>query len=52
MKQLLTEIGHNPLLWGLAFVPILFACHWLKPESHTLLFRAGFKNHFRTVRGL
>ena len=38
MKQLLKEIGHNPLLWGLAFVPILFACHWLKPESHTLLF--------------
>ena len=38
MKQLLKEIGHNPLLWGLAFVPILFACDWLKPEAHTLLF--------------
>jgi Ca2+:H+ antiporter len=38
MKQLLKEIGKNPLLWGLAFVPILFPCHWLKPESHTLLF--------------
>lgn len=38
MKQLLKEVGNNPLLWGLAFVPILFACHWLKPESHTLLF--------------
>ena len=34
MKQLLKEVGDNPLLWGLAFVPILFACHWLKPESH------------------
>jgi Ca2+:H+ antiporter len=38
MKQLLREIGHNPLLWALAFVPILFVCHWLLPESHTLLF--------------
>jgi len=38
MKQLLKEIGHNPLLWGLAFVPILFVCHRLIPESHTLLF--------------
>src|SRR5215831_11356241 len=38
MKQLLKEVGHNPLLWGLAFVPVLFACHSLKPESHTLLF--------------
>lgn len=38
MKSLLNEIGRNPLLWGLAFVPILFAFHWLKPESHTFLF--------------
>ena len=38
MKQLLEKIGDNPLLWGLVFVPILFACRWLKPESHTLLF--------------
>lgn len=38
MKQLLEKIGSNPLLWGLVFVPALFACHWLKPESHTLLF--------------
>src|SRR6201997_4498321 len=38
MKSLLNEIGRNPLLWGLIFVPILFACHWLKPESYTLLF--------------
>ena len=38
MKLLLKEIIHNPLLWGLAFVPILFTCQRLKPESHTLLF--------------
>jgi Ca2+:H+ antiporter len=37
-KRLRDEIRHQPLLWGLVFVPILFACHWLKPESHTLLF--------------
>jgi Ca2+:H+ antiporter len=38
MERLLHEIGRNPLLWGLVFVPILFVWHWLKPESHTLLF--------------
>ena len=38
MKQLLKEIAHNPLLWALAFVPILFIFHRLAPESHTLLF--------------
>ncbi len=38
MKQLLKEIRHNPLLWLLAFVPLVFAFHKLKPESHTLLF--------------
>src|SRR5258706_8300349 len=38
MNPLLKEIRDNPLLWLLAFVPILFACHKLKPESHTLLF--------------
>src|SRR6186997_2676991 len=38
MKQLLHEIRHNPLLWLLAFVPVVFGCHHLKPESHTLLF--------------
>jgi Ca2+:H+ antiporter len=38
MKQLLREIVGNPLLWILALVPILFACHRFKPESHTLLF--------------
>ena len=38
MNPLLKEIRHNPLLWLLAFVPILFAAHKLKPEAHTLLF--------------
>src|SRR6186713_2889945 len=38
MKQLLEEIRHNPLLWLLAFVPVVFGCHHLKPESHTLSF--------------
>ena len=38
MNPLLKEIRHNPLLWLLAFVPVVFACHKLKPESHTLLF--------------
>src|SRR4029453_5651095 len=38
MNPLLKEIRHNPLLWLLAFVPVVFACHKLKPESHTLFF--------------
>src|SRR6187397_3407801 len=38
MKQLLSEIRRNPLLWLLVFVPVVFAAHKLKPESHTLLF--------------
>ena len=38
MNMLLKEIRHNPLLWLLAFVPIVFVAHALKPESHTLLF--------------
>jgi Ca2+:H+ antiporter len=38
MNPLLKEIRHNPLLWLLAFVPVLFAAAKLKPESHTLLF--------------
>src|SRR5436190_7018611 len=38
MKQLLKEIRHNPLLWLLAFVPLVFTFHKLKPEAHTLLF--------------
>ena len=38
MTPLLEEIRHNPLLWLLAFVPAVFACHHLAPESHTLSF--------------
>jgi Ca2+:H+ antiporter len=38
MKILLKEIRHNPLLWLLIFVPVLFAVQNLKPEMHTLLF--------------
>ena len=38
MKQLLQEIRHNPLLWLLAFVPVVFVAAKLKPEAHTLLF--------------
>jgi Ca2+:H+ antiporter len=32
------EIRHNPLLWLLAFVPVLFIAHTLKPEAHTMAF--------------
>jgi Ca2+:H+ antiporter len=38
MNLILREIRHNPMLWLLAFVPVLFAAAKLKPESHTLLF--------------
>jgi Ca2+:H+ antiporter len=38
MKPLLREIRHNPLLWLLAFVPVMFAAAKLTPEAHPLLF--------------
>lgn len=38
MKPLLNEIRHNPLLWLLAFVPVVFVAEKLKPGAHTLLF--------------
>lgn len=38
MGLLLKEIRHNPLLWPLAAVPILFALHIVRPEAHALLF--------------
>src|SRR3954452_22257316 len=38
MKTLFKEIVHNPLLWLLAFVPVVLVANKLKPESHTLLF--------------
>lgn len=38
MKHLLREIRHNPLLWLLAMVPVVFVAQKLFPTSHTLLF--------------
>ena len=38
MDLLLKEIRHNPLLWLLVFLPVVFATHKVKPEAHTLLF--------------
>ncbi len=38
MRPLLKEIRHNPLLWLLAFLPIVFVAQRLKPDAHTLLF--------------
>src|SRR5512134_3714483 len=38
MNVLLKEIRHQPLLWLLAFVPVVFVVEHLRPTSHTLLF--------------
>ncbi|MCL4787686.1 MAG: calcium/proton exchanger [Verrucomicrobia bacterium] len=38
MNALLKEIRHNPLLWLLVFVPMVFVAVKLKHEAHTLLF--------------
>jgi Ca2+:H+ antiporter len=38
MNPVLREIRHNPLLWLLAFVPVVLAAQKLKPSAHTLLF--------------
>jgi Ca2+:H+ antiporter len=38
MNALLKEIRHNPLLWLLAFVPVVFVAAKLEPDAHTLLF--------------
>lgn len=38
MSVLLKEIRHQPLLWLLAFVPILFFAEHLRPGAYTLLF--------------
>jgi len=38
MSPLLKEIRKNPLLWLLAFVPVVLAANKLLPGSHTLLF--------------
>jgi Ca2+:H+ antiporter len=38
VNPLLKEIRHNPLLWLLAFAPVLFIAQKLRAEAHTLLF--------------
>src|SRR4026208_1626236 len=38
MNLLLKEFRRNPLLWLLAFVPVVFVAGHLAPEAHTLLF--------------
>ena len=38
MKPLLKEIRHNPMLWLLVLVRVVFAAQNLKPGAHTLLF--------------
>ena len=38
MNLSLKEIRHNPLLWLLAFVPVVFIAQNIKSEAHTLLF--------------
>ncbi len=38
MNALLKEIRHNPLLWLLVFVPVVFVAVKLKHNAHTLLF--------------
>ena len=38
LKTLLREIRHNPLLWLLVFVPVVFVAANLRPEAHTVLF--------------
>ena len=38
MNPLLSEIRRNPMLWLLAFVPVVFAAAKIKPEAQTVLF--------------
>ena len=38
MNVLLNEVRHNPLLWLLALVPVVFAAQALRPEASVLLF--------------
>ena len=38
LSPLMKEIRHNPLLWLLVFVPVVFAGEKLAPGAHTLLF--------------
>jgi Ca2+:H+ antiporter len=38
MSVLLQELRHQPLLWLLAFVPLVFVAEHFRPDSHTMLF--------------
>ena len=38
MKALLGEIRSRPILWLLAFVPVLFVVEIVRPDAHTALF--------------
>ena len=38
VRLVIKEIRHGPLLWLLAFVPVVLVAHALKPDAHTLLF--------------
>ena len=38
MAALPSELRHNPVLWLLAFLPVVFVAQSLEPEAHTLLF--------------
>ena len=38
MNPLIREIRHNPMLWLLGFVPVVFAVEKIRPEGHTLVF--------------
>jgi Ca2+:H+ antiporter len=38
MRALLTELRHNPLLWLMVFVPVVFVAQTLAPQAHALLF--------------
>jgi Ca2+:H+ antiporter len=38
MATLLSQVRHNPLLWLLVFVPVVFVAEHLRPEAHTMLF--------------
>src|SRR5262245_4769962 len=38
MQPLFDDIKHNPLLWLLALVPVVFVVRFLAPDAHTALF--------------
>jgi Ca2+:H+ antiporter len=38
MKMVLDDFLHNPMLWLVVAVPVLFVVEHVKPEAHTLLF--------------